>query len=108
MQLTFISIAVKTVLAPLKLWVKLGKVVGRMRDWNTSHILNGRRPTTTEKDIKRLLGIQEGIAYRVRAELGRVVVRVGKPREGAKCERCGQISFRVHQRMRWRRVKWSN
>jgi len=41
-QLSFIPIAVKTGLALLKLWVKLGKVVGRMRDWNTSDILNGK------------------------------------------------------------------
>ncbi len=40
--LSFIPIAVKTVLALLKLWVKLRKVVGRIRDWNTSHILKGK------------------------------------------------------------------
>ncbi len=57
-----------------------------------------------EQGIKGLLRIQGWIVYEVKEEADRVVVRVGRPRKGACCERCGQRSLRVHQRMRWREV----
>jgi len=57
-----------------------------------------------EESIKRLLGIQGWIVYQVREEADRTVVRVGRPKKGARCERCGGLSFAVHQRMRWRQV----
>jgi transposase len=57
-----------------------------------------------EESIRGLLGIQGWIVYGVREEADRVLVRVGRPRKRARCERCREVSLRVHQRMKWRRV----
>ena len=62
------------------------------------------RRATMERDKKSLWGIQGWIVYQVREEPERIVVKVGKPRKGARCPNCGAMSLRVHQRMGWRQV----
>jgi transposase len=57
-----------------------------------------------EHDIKGVLGIQGWVVYGTREEAGRLVVRVGQLRRGARCPQCGAPSRRVHQRMGWRHV----